>query len=180
MSIPLTLLPPVGAHSDAQGHGHIASRAMLPNDVSISTHLPKWFVEMAFASDAEAHIYRFELAANVLTACLVAYRSDCNHRTCVLRIDNRAALAALIKGSSPSALGTVLANLFWRVAARCPLVWRFLYVDTKSNAAYPPSRVCDTPLGVERARFPGGIPPKFSRISHSRGVRDRVPTLTNK
>ena len=141
MSIPLTLLPPVGAHSDAQGHGHIASRAMLPNDVSISTHLPKWFVEMAFASDAEAHIYRFELAANVLTACLVAYRSDCNHRTCVLRIDNRAALAALIKGSSPSALGTVLANLFWRVAARCPLVWRFLYVDTKSNAAYPPSRV---------------------------------------
>ena len=40
MSIPLTLLSPLGAHSEAQGHGHIATRALLPNGESVSTHLP--------------------------------------------------------------------------------------------------------------------------------------------
>ena len=126
-SIPLTLYPLMGAHSDAHGRGHIATRALLPLDVSISTHLPKWFTEMAFAADAESPIYLFEHAATVLTACLAAYRSEGNRRTCVLRIDNKAALDALIKGSSSSALGAVLVYLFWSVAARCPAVWRFGY-----------------------------------------------------
>ena len=29
-------------------------RALSPNDVSISTHLPMWFAEMAFSADAES------------------------------------------------------------------------------------------------------------------------------
>lgn len=80
-SIPLTLFSPTGAHSDDQGHGHIATRALLPTDVSVSTHLPQWFVEMALAAEGEPPIYLFELAATVLTACLVDYRSDGNPRT---------------------------------------------------------------------------------------------------
>ena len=169
----------MGAHSDSQGHGHIATRALLPNDVSISTHLPKWFLEMAFASDAEFPIYLFELAATALTDCLAAYRSDGNRRTCVLRIDNKAALAALINGSSSSVLGKVLVNLFWSVEARCPAVWRFEYVNTKSNDADPPSRVCDSPSGVDCTRCSGEIPPEFSRIFSSWGVLHRESTLAN-
>ena len=178
--IPLTLFSPMGAYSDAQGHGHIASRALLPLDVSISTHLPKWFIEMAFAADAESPIYLFELDATVLTACLAAYRSDGNRRTCVLGIYNKAAPDAIIKGSSSSTLGTVLVNLFWRVAARFPAVWWFEYVNTKSNAADHPPRVCDTPLGVECTRWSGEIPPEFSRIFSSWGVLRRESTLTCK
>ena len=179
-SIPLTLFSPMGAHSDAQGNGHISTRALLPIDVSLSTHHPKWFIEMAFAADAESPIYLFELAATVLTACLAAYLPDGNRRTCVLRIDNKAAIDALIKGSSPSALGTVLVNLFWSVAARCPVAWWFEYVDTKSNAADPPSRVCDAPMGVNCTRRSGEIHPEFTRISSSWNVLRREPTLTNK
>ena len=169
-----------GAHSDAQGHGRIASRALLPLGVSISTHLPKWFIEMAFAADAESPIYLFELDATVLTACLAAYRSDGNRRTCVLGIYNKAAPDAIIKGSSSSTLGTVLVNLFWRVAARFPAVWWFEYVNTKSNAADHPPRVCDTPLGVECTRWSGEIPPGFSRIFSTWGVLRRESTLTCK
>ena len=177
-SIPLTLFSPMGAHSDAQGRGHIATRALLPLDVSISTHLPKWFIEMAFAPDGESPIYLFEPSATVLTACLAAYRSDGNRRTCVLRIDNKAALDALIKGSS-STIGTVLVDLFWSAAARFPAVWWSEYVNTKSNADHP-SRVCDTPLGVECTRCSCEIPPEFSRISPPWSVLHRESALTRK
>ena len=179
-TIPLNLHSPMGAHSDAQGHGHVATRALFPFDVSISTHLPKWFLEMAFASEAESPIYLFELAATILTACEVANRSDGYHRTCVLCIDNKAALAALIKGSSSSALGAVLVNLFWSVAARCPVVWWFEYVNTKVNAADPPSRVCDAPLGMECTRTSGEVPPEFSRLFSPWSVLHRESTLLNK
>ena len=179
-TIPLSLLSPLGARSDAQGHGHIAMRALCPRDISISTRLPKWFLEMAFAADAESPIYLFELAATILTACEVAYRSDGNHRTCVLCVDSKAAFATLVKGSSSSALGNVLVNLFWSLAARCPVVRRFEYVNTKSNAADPPSRVCDTPLGVDCARSSGEIPPEFSRLFPPRGVLRRESTPTCK
>ena len=124
----------MGSHSDSQGHGHIAARALLPGDVTASTHLPKWFVDTAFAAEVdtrESPIYLFEHAATILTSFLLAYHSDGSPRTCVLRIDNRAALSSLIKGSSSSELGTVLVNLFWSVAARRPIVWWFEYVNTK-------------------------------------------------
>ena len=165
-SIPLTLFPPMGARSDAQGRGHIAARSLIPSDVSVSTHLPMRFVEMSFSTDDEPPIYQFELAATVLTSCLAAYRSGGNPRTCVLRIGNKAAIASLVKGSSSSALCAILVNLFWSVAARCPVVWRFECVGAKSNAAAPPSQLCDAPLGLTCSRSAGEIPPEFSRISH--------------
>ena len=99
-SIPLTLFSPVGAHSDAQGFGHSAARALLPEDATVSTHLPQWFVDMALAAEGESPIYLFELAADILAACLAILQNDGNARTCVLCIDNKAALSALIKGSS--------------------------------------------------------------------------------
>ena len=160
-SVPLASLAPMGAHSYAQGRGHIASLALLPYDISVATHLTPWFVGMAISAEGESPIYLSELAATVLTACLVAYRSDGNPRTCVLRVDNKAALAALITGSSSPALGDILDNFFWGVASRGPVVWRFEYVNTKSNAADPPSRLCDAPSGSMRSRSPGEIPPEF-------------------
>ena len=84
------------AHSDDQGHGHVSARALLPYDIAVSTHLPPWFARTAISPDGEPHIYLFELAATVLAACLVAYRPDGNPRTCVLCVDNKAALAALL------------------------------------------------------------------------------------
>ena len=142
-SVPLTLIAPMGAHSDALGRGRISARSLLPYDISVSTHLPPWYVRMAISADGGPHVYLCELAATVLTIRLSAYRSGGNPRTCVLRVDNKAALASLIKGSASSALGAILVNLFWRVAPRFPVVWRFEYVCAKSNAAGPPSRLCD-------------------------------------
>ena len=179
-SIPLTLFPPMGADSDAQGHGHVATRALLPAGETVPTRLPQWFIEMASAAEAGPPIYLFEQAETVLTACLAAYRSDGNPRTCVLRIDNKAALDALVKGSSFSALGTVLANLFRSGASRCPIVWRFEYANTKSNAEDPPSRLCDTPVGLTCSRSSDEIPPEFARIFAPCGVLRRESTLANK
>ena len=155
-------------------------RSLLPSDVSVSTHLPQWFVETAFSADDESPIYLFDLAETVLPACLAAYRSGGNHRTCVLRIDNKAAIDALVKGSSSAALCTILVNLFWSVAARFPAVRRFGYVNTKSNAAGPPSRLFDAPLGSVCSRSYGEIPPELSRISPPWRTPRRDPTLSNK
>ena len=82
-TIPLSLLAPMGARADAQGHGHIAMRALFPQDVSISTRLPRWFVDMAFEAESESPVYLFEPAATILTACEVSYRSDGYRGTCV-------------------------------------------------------------------------------------------------
>ena len=148
------------ARSDAQGHSHIATRALLPSDLSVSTHIPKWFVEMAFGAEEESPIYLFELAATVLTACLVAYRSDGNPRTFASRAENnKDATDSIIKGSSSPAIYTILDNLFWSVTARFPVVWRFGYVNARSNAAGPPSRLCDAPSGSPCSRSP-----EFARI----------------
>ena len=163
-SIPLKLGTPVGAHSDAQGFGRITARALLPNDVAVSLHLPSWFVDMTFDIEKESPIFISELTAAILAAFLVILQKDGEARSCALCVDNKAALAALIKGSSSSDLGEILANLYWRLAARRPVIWWFEYVNTKANAADPPSRSRDAPLGVLRNRTSGPVLPEFSRI----------------
>ena len=82
---------------------------------------------MEISPDGGPPIHLFELAAAVRTACLAAYRPGGNPRTCVLRIDNMAAIASLIKGTSSPALGAILVNLFWSAAARPPVERRFEY-----------------------------------------------------
>ena len=176
-SIPMKLGTPVGAHSDAQGFGHIAARALLPNDVTVSLHLPLWFVDMTFDLEEESPIFVFELTAAILAACLVILQNDGEARSCVLCVDNKAALAALIKGSSSSELGTILVNLFWSLTARCPVIWWFEYVNTKANAADPPSRVCNAPSGVLCDRTSGPIPPEFTRIFSSWSALHRESIL---
>ena len=175
--IPLAMLAPMGAHSDAQGFGHVASRALLPDDLTVSTHLPQWFIDMALAAEGESPIYLFELAAAILAACLVILHNDGNTRACVLCVDNKAALSALIKGSSSSLLGAILVNVFRSMPARFPIVWRLEYVNTKSNAADPPSRACDAPLGKACDLSSGVIPPEFSRICSSWSVLRRESIL---
>ena len=126
-----TSYPRWEAHSDAQWQWRNAARALPPRGISDPTQLPKWFAEMYFAADVEAEIYLFELAATIHTACEVDCRPEGNHRTCVLRVDNKAAPSALRRGSPSSTLGTVLVNLFWSVADRSPFARRFEYVDTR-------------------------------------------------
>ena len=75
-SIPLTMLAPMGAHSDAQCFGHGASRAVLLVDLDASAHLPQWFIDMAFGDENESPIYLFELSAAILAACLASLRND--------------------------------------------------------------------------------------------------------
>ena len=140
-------------------------------------HLPGWFTEMAYQAEDESPIYLFELSAAILTAPAVASRSDGTPRTCVLCIDNKAALAALIKGSSSSELGTALADLFRSVEARCPIVWWFEYAITKPNAADPPPRECNAPAGGTCGRDSGDAPVNFARISSSRSALPRGSLL---
>ena len=179
-SIPPNLLTKMGAHLGAHGHGHIDACALLPSDLSVSTNLPQWFVEMAFAADEEPPIYLFELSETVPTSCISDYRSDGNHRTCSLGIGNNASLDALIKGYPSPALGTIAINLFWRLAARCAVVCRFGYVSTISNAAGPPSRLFDSPSGAIFPRLPGEAPPEFWEFSRFGGNSVGPPIrLTN-
>ena len=140
---PFELRPPFGAHSDAQGAGHIGCRVILDRVDTRHCHLPEWFVSLAMTSDGESPIYLFEICAAILTACVVVESSLETTRSCVLCIDNQAALAALVKGSASSELGTVLVGVFWAIAARSPVQWWLEYVHTDSNDADAPSRECN-------------------------------------
>ena len=56
-SIPHTMSAPAVAHSDAQGFGHVAARALLPEDLAAPTLLPQRFIDMAIAEEADPHLY---------------------------------------------------------------------------------------------------------------------------
>ena len=101
--------------------------------------------------------------------------------TCALCVDNKAAVSALVKGSSTSKLGTVLVNLFWNVAARGSIRWRVEYVNTKSNAADFPSRICALPHGT-RCSFSHGCVPKgfLAAFSTWEDIRREATTFTMK
>ena len=95
------------------------------------------------AADGEWPIYLFEICAAILTACGVADPSVDATRSCVLRIDNQAALAALAKESASSELSAAQASTFWAVAARSPVQLWLGYVHTDSNDADAPPRDCN-------------------------------------
>ena len=58
---PFKQLKPVGAHTDAQGHGHIAAVHYGSTRNSIHTHLPKWFCTMAETAEGEPPIFLYEI-----------------------------------------------------------------------------------------------------------------------
>ena len=117
----------------------------------------------AFADEGESLIYLFEICESALMVSLANTRTGGANRTCVLRVDNQTAVAALVNGGSTSEIGAVLANMLWNVAARGAARWRVEYVNKKDNIADYPSRACG-----ESAPEP--------RPKHCRGGHRVVPT----
>ena len=109
---PYVLIPPFGAHSDAQGLGHVACRVHLGSTSTCHTHLPPWFAKLAKEAEGESSIYLFEICAAILTVAVVSTSHSGSSRSCVLCIDNKAALAAPVKGSTSSELGTDSSEYF--------------------------------------------------------------------
>ena len=142
---PFRQLTPAGAHTDAQGYGHIAAVFHEGERFVTHCHLPQWLCEMANSTVGESPIFIFELCAAVLMVFLANEWGDTIPRTCVLCVDNQAAVNAMIKGITTSDLAGVLINLFWNVASRGSTRWWVEYVNAKSNIADYPSRQCDQP-----------------------------------
>ena len=103
----------VGAHTEAQGFGHIAAAHALTGRVTVSLRLPDWLISLAVEDKTESPIFIYELCAAILMACIAITWPRTDPRTCVLCVDNKAALADLVKGGSSSHLGTLLVTLFW-------------------------------------------------------------------
>ena len=161
---PFEVNPPFGARSDAHGGGHVGRRVILDKVVTLHSHLPEWFVTMAVTAEGESAIYLFEICTAILTVCVVISLSLETTRSCVLFIDNQAALAALAKGSASSELGAVLVGAFWAVAARSPVQWWLEYVHTDSNDADAPSRDCNAGDDTWRNLSRGSLPLSFTSM----------------
>ena len=108
---PFKQLKPVGAHTDTQGRGHVAAVYYGVSRCSLRVHLPQWFCAMDESTEGESPISLCELGASILMVYTANDWNDTTPRTCVLCVDNQAAVAALIKGSSSSDLARVLVNL---------------------------------------------------------------------
>ena len=109
----------------------------------------------------ESPISIYELCAAILMACIATEWSRGKHRIGVLCVGNQAALVALVKWSSSSELGTLMAPLFWSCLARGNALWWIEYVHTKSNVADAPSRDCSPYHDSERQLGIGEAPTAF-------------------
>ena len=145
----------------------------------VSPHLPSWFIDMVNNRPGESPIFIFELCAAVLMARLALEWTSDKQRTCVLCVGNQGAVAALVKGSSSSALGTLLASLFWNLSEKGPILWRIEYVHTKSNDADAPSRWCTSNFGESCAHHSGDVPTAFSVAFSSWDSLRREATVFN-
>ena len=102
---------------------------------------------------------------------------DPTPRTCVLCVDNRAAVASLIKGSSSPDLAVALVNLFWNAAARGNTRRWIEYVNAKSNTADYPSRQRAMPSETECHWSQGSAPREFRDAFTSWEALRREATL---
>ena len=114
---PFVYISPVGAHTDAQGFGHIAAAYKGSRTNTVSAHLPTWFLKMITDIPGESPIFTYELCAAILMVCGSLDWPRNQPRTCVLCVDNKASVAALVKGSSKSKIGSLLTTFFWKLAA---------------------------------------------------------------
>ena len=73
--------------------------------------------------------------------CVVNERILDRSRSRVLCVINKAALAALIKGSTSSELGTISVGVFWNFASRSPFRWWMECANAISKHAGEPSRL---------------------------------------
>ena len=168
---PFRLASPFGAHSDAQGLWHIACRILLGSVSSYHVHLPPWFAHLATNTEGGSAIYLFGICASIFSVAVASEANTQPSRTCVLRIDNQAALAALVKGSTSSELGTVLVGVFWAFAARSSVYWRMEYVRTDSDDSDRPSRRCNADSAPQCQLQSGQIPESFFFARSNRGKR---------
>ena len=129
-------------------NGHIAVVHTGETKTAASTRLPSWFIVMVNNIPGDSPIFIFELRAAILMACIVLQWPNDKQRTCVLCVDKQAAVAALVKGSSSSTLGTPMAPLCWNIAAPGGTLWWIEYVREKSNDADSPSRRCNSKGGI--------------------------------
>ena len=77
-------LKPVGSHTDAHGHGHIAAVHYMSPRESIHFHLPQWLRMMEEEAEGESPIFLYELCASILMGYVANERKDTTPRTCVL------------------------------------------------------------------------------------------------
>ena len=152
---------PAGAHTDAQGQGHIAAVHTGETKTAVSTHLPSWFIVMVNNIPGESPIFIFELCDAILMACISLQWPNDKQRACAPRVDNQAAVAAMVKGSSSSTLVTLLASLFRNIAAQGTTLWRIEYVRTKSNDSDTPSRWCNSKRSRMRTYQAAVLPNAF-------------------
>ena len=164
---PFVYNSPVGAHADAQGLGHVAARYQGAVLNTVSVHLPTWFLKLANEPPGELPIFAFELCAAILMVCISLDWPRHQHRTCVLCVDNKAAVAALVKGNPTSKLGSLLTALFWNLATRGTTTWWAEYVHTKSNHADQPSRNCSASHERMCNLSNGQFPDTFRRVFKS-------------
>ena len=132
-----------GAHSDAQGFGHVAASLRFgSHTITRSAHLPAWFCALAPVSAHDSGIFAYELAAAILCACMALDLCGDRFAAATLCVDNSGALQCLIRGNSSTPLGRALVSVFWNVGVRSNVFWWFEWVSTLANFADSPSRAC--------------------------------------
>lgn len=92
-------------------------------------------------------------------------RCETRGRPCVLRVENKAAVAAPIRGRSTPNLSAVLVSLFRNAASRGN-TRRIEYAHAQSNSADYPSRHCMMPTEAARSPSEGILPDGPQKHSH--------------
>ena len=175
--IPFRFDTTIGAHTDAQGLGCIAAVYTGSTKTTVSTRLLRRFVLAVTSIPDESPISTYELCASMLMAGAATEWSRDRQRTFFLCVDNQAALAALVKGSSSAELGTLLASLFWPCVARGNTLWRIEYVRAKSDDADAPSLDCTVSPDKAWKLGSGVVPDSFRESIESREALRREATF---
>ena len=168
--IPFRFPPAFGAHSDAQGFGHIsASIRFGARTLTRSVHLPAWVCALAPVSARDSGIFAYELAAAVLCACMATDLCGDRFAAATLCVDNSGALQCLIRGNSSTPLGRALVAISWNVGARANIFCWFEWVSTLANFADRPSRACGFDKVIPTGFGWRNAPDSFLRIFASFG-----------
>ena len=115
-----------------------------PSRVTTPIRLPEWFRDLAFRSVGVCDLF----VRNFRVSCMLFISIEWgvgSQKSCVLRINNLAAGATLVKGRPSSGIGSALVNLFLSTASRCHIHRLIEYLGAKSICVDAPSRVSDSP-----------------------------------
>ena len=110
----------------------------------------------------------YELCDAILMVFIANEWEDRTPRTCVLCVDNQAAIYAIVKGSTSPNLRTSRVNLFWDVAAQRNTRRRIEHVHTLSSISDVPSRRRAVAEQATCAKSDGRGPGLFAKTFESR------------